>query len=245
MTPQQAALTDPSKNPLVLYKQIAVGKRSWVYFILFELITLWVSGLAGIVGLGLRALLYPLFFRSCGKAPAIGRGVVIRQPQAIALGSRVIIDDYASIDVRGDNGQIVIGDRASIGRFSTITAKSGAVILNQGVNIGSYARIATQSKVEIGESTLVAAYAYIGAGNHQSGDDDIPLIAREMDIKGGVTIGKHCWIGAGAMILDGVTIGDGAIVGAQSLVNKDVPAGAVVAGTPARVLRKDDKASNE
>ena len=123
-----------------------------------------------------------------------------------------------------------------MGRLSTITSKNGRITLEAGVNIGSYARIATQSKVHIGESTLIAAYAYIGAGNHQPGDANTPLIEREMEIKGGVVIGKHCWIGAGAMILDGVTIGDGAVIGAQSLVNKDVPAGVTVVGTPAKPL---------
>jgi len=151
----------------------------------------------------------------------------------MTVGSKVLIDDYATIDVRGQ-GAISLGNNVSIGRLSTVTAKNGQIILEAGVNIGSYARIATQSKVSVGESTLIAAYAYIGAGNHQPGDEATPLIEREMHIKGGVTIGKNCWIGAGAMILDGVTIGDGAIIGAQSLVNKDVPAGATVFGTPAK-----------
>jgi maltose O-acetyltransferase len=52
-----------------------------------------------------------------------------------------------------------------------------------------------------------------------------------------VTIGEHVWIGGGALILPGVTIGDDAIVGAGSVVTRDVPAGATVAGNPARMLR--------
>ena len=52
-----------------------------------------------------------------------------------------------------------------------------------------------------------------------------------------VTIGDDCWIGGGAIILDGVTIGAGAVIGAGSLVNKDIPAGAVAAGNPCRVIK--------
>ena len=53
----------------------------------------------------------------------------------------------------------------------------------------------------------------------------------------GIIIGNDVWIGARAIILDGVTIGDGAIVGAGSVVTKDVPAFAVVGGSPARLIR--------
>ena len=52
-----------------------------------------------------------------------------------------------------------------------------------------------------------------------------------------VRIGADAWIGGGAIVLPGVTIGDGAIVGAGSVVVRDVPDGATVAGNPARRLR--------
>lgn len=53
-----------------------------------------------------------------------------------------------------------------------------------------------------------------------------------------VHIGDHVWIGFGAAVLKGVTVGDGAVVAAGSLVTSDVPAGALVAGRPARVVRQ-------
>ena len=56
-----------------------------------------------------------------------------------------------------------------------------------------------------------------------------------------VHIGDNVWIGAGALILPGVTVGDDAIIGAGSVVTKDVPAGMVVAGNPAKVLRPIEK----
>jgi acetyltransferase-like isoleucine patch superfamily enzyme len=52
-------------------------------------------------------------------------------------------------------------------------------------------------------------------------------------------IGRHCFIGARSTILPGVTVGDGAIVGAGSMVTADVPPHTIVAGNPARVLRRD------
>lgn len=234
MTPQQAELTNATKTGgLKAYRSFVVGARaSWVELLRYELIYTTLSGIPGLVGYGARSIIYPYLFKACAGRPAIGRGVVLRGVGDIELGTGVVVDDYAAIDVR--DGGIQIGDRCSVGRFTTVAAKGGEITLHSAVNIGSYCRVATQSKIEIGESTLIAAYCYIGPGNHQRGDG--PLISQPMDIKGGVKIGKHVWIGAHSTVLDGVTIGDGAIIGAHSLVREDVPAGAKVAGVPARVI---------
>lgn len=52
-----------------------------------------------------------------------------------------------------------------------------------------------------------------------------------------ISIGDHVWIGARSTILKGVSIGDGAVVAAGSLVTRDVPPGALVGGSPARMVR--------
>ena len=55
-----------------------------------------------------------------------------------------------------------------------------------------------------------------------------------------ITIGNKVWIGAGAIILPGVTIGDEAVIGAGSVVNRDVAAQTLVAGNPARMIRRTE-----
>lgn len=55
-----------------------------------------------------------------------------------------------------------------------------------------------------------------------------------------ISIGKHCWIGAGTIIVGGVSIGDGTTIGAGSVVTRDIPAGVLAAGNPCRVIRKAD-----
>jgi acetyltransferase-like isoleucine patch superfamily enzyme len=229
MTPQQARLSDGRTSPLGLYREFSVGDSSWGFLALYEVVTLLTAQLPGLPGFALRACLYPYLFGRTGNRPALGRGLVVRNPRSMTLGEKVMVDDYAVLDARGTAAHI--------------SAKGGRIELGRGANIGSYCRLATQSRITVGESVLVAAYCYIGPGNHLPADDSTPLIAREMEMKGGVTIGEHAWIGAHSTILDGVTIGAGAIVGAHSLVRADVPAGAVVAGVPARIIRTADSVS--
>lgn len=236
MTPQQMELTDTKRSGLAAYRRLAVGNASAAHFVLYEVVQLIAGNLSGLLGFASRAALYPLLFKKCGRRPALGRGVLVRVPKQISLGDGVLIDDGASLDVRGDDASITIKDRVSIGRLTTIAAKHGHITLGDGCNIGSYCRVATQSRVDIGESVLIGAYCYVGPGNHTGGDDDAPLIAQPMEIRGGVSIGAHAWLGARVTVLDGVKIGAHSVIGAHSFVNADVPDYAIVVGAPARVV---------
>ena len=243
MTPQQERFASEKISPLQLYRELVVGEgTSWLELLRYELIFGALSGMAGLPGFGLRSMLYPFIFGSWGTKSAIGRHVLLRCPKQISLGRNVRVDDQAVLDVRGVDSRIDLADFTCIGRFTTMAAKGGSISCGKAANIGSYCRIATQSRISIGESVLIAAYCYIGPGNHQQADyaeGEAPsaLISRPMEIKGGVTIGAHAWIGTRSTIVDGVNIGERAVVGAHSLVREDVPAGAVVAGSPARLLR--------
>jgi acetyltransferase-like isoleucine patch superfamily enzyme len=244
VTPQQQQLT--SGNPAKVYKEISVGDASWLTFVLFELYNLIICGLGGATGLFLRGLCLKGLLKSCGRGPMVGRDVTIRQPGRIEFGDKVTIDDQCLLDVRtGDSSDaeiaakvgIKIGSKVYLGRNSFLKAKYGRVVLADGVNIGSFTRIATQGTIEIGNSVLISSYVYIGAGNHGFNDSSTAIIEQEMGPYKGIKIGDNTWIGAKATILDGVTIGKDAIIGAHSLVRDDVPDRAIVVGTPAKILK--------
>jgi len=86
--------------------------------------------------------------------------------------------------------------------------------------------------ITIGDGTLIGHGSTVVTLNHAVDP------ARRADmVPAAVVIGRTVWLGAGVTVVPGVTIGDGAIVGAGAVVTKDVPAGAIVAGVPARVIR--------
>ena len=89
-------------------------------------------------------------------------------------------------------------------------------------------------EIRIGERTQIGPMVQVLAADHPR-----DAASRDAGLETGapVTIGRNCWIGGGAIVLPGVTVGDDAIVGAGSVVTRDVPAGATVAGIPARPLR--------
>lgn len=107
--------------------------------------------------------------------------------------------------------------------------------LGDDVDLARGVLITGQGGVSIGSRTLVGYGARLVSSNHHipengpvfgAGHDHVP-----------VRIGDDVWIGAGATVLPGTTIGDHAIVAAGAVVTRDVPAGGVVAGVPARLLR--------
>ncbi len=99
--------------------------------------------------------------------------------------------------------------------------------------------------IKIGDNVSLANYVIIETTGHYIDDLDKP-IHKQGVYRLPVVIGDNVWIGNRATILGGVTIGEGAVIGAGSVVTKDVPPNAVVAGNPARVIRwRGDKDSQE
>lgn len=97
--------------------------------------------------------------------------------------------------------------------------------------------------ITIGDGSVIAPRVQFLTAGHPVHPEQRAWINEEGERIGGfainkpITIGRDCWIGAGALILGGVTIGDGTTIGAGSVVTRDIPAGVVAAGNPCRVLR--------
>ena len=98
------------------------------------------------------------------------------------------------------------------------------------VNLGC--RFQDTGGITIGDGTLIGHGSTLTTLNHA-----IDPRRRADMIPAPVAIGRHVWLGAAVTVVPGVTIGDGAIVGAGAVVTTDVPANAIVAGVPARLIR--------
>lgn len=94
----------------------------------------------------------------------------------------------------------------------------------------------------IGKHFHANIYSYVA---HDCVIGDFVTFAPRVNCNGGVKIGDGCYIGTGAVLRDHITIGAGATVGMGAVVTKDVPAGAVVVGNPARHLKWKWKPSDD
>ncbi len=154
----------------------------------------------------------------------------------------MIVSDHVILDAKGEkDSKIKIDDDCFISNFSIISVRDGQIEIGKNSRIGSYCRIATFQKIEIGTNVLIAANNYIGGGNYKFERTDIPIIEQGRDLKGGVKIEDNSWIGAGSVILDGVNIGRDSIIAAGSVVTEDVPEYAIYGGTPAKLIRSRKK----
>ncbi len=150
----------------------------------------------------------------------------------------------------GKNSFIFQSEKSSvkIDKYSTIGAGvrikagfKGKIIIGERVLIDDYSILSAHESIRIGSNTMVSANCYLVDFNHK-----VPLSLKDISKKEGyknlpITVGSNVWLGTHVIVLPGVKIGEGAVVGAGSVVTKDVPPFVIVAGNPARIVKKIKK----
>lgn len=138
---------------------------------------------------------------------------------------------------------VYIGSRVQLTAWEKIgeVPYSPEILLGDNVSIGDESQITSINRIVIGTGVLTGKKVLITDNAHgQFNETDLrkkPL-EREMFSKGPVIIKDNVWIGEKATILAGVTIGTGCIIGANSVVTKDIPDYCIVAGAPARIIKR-------
>ena len=115
------------------------------------------------------------------------------------------------------------------------------ISIGNNCNLGEYNHITACKGITIGDGLLTGRFVYIGDNSHgdlSEFDSQIPPAERKLTSKGEIIIGRNVWIGDKATILSGVNIGDNVTVAANAVVTKDIPSNCIVAGVPARIIKK-------
>jgi acetyltransferase-like isoleucine patch superfamily enzyme len=133
-------------------------------------------------------------------------------------------------------GRVEFGRFVWIGHGTKIRCHEGSVEIGAKTVLGQECTISAYGRVRIGEQCVIADRAMFIDFDHGVVEVERP-IRRQGIYTREVEVGSNVWIGYGACILRGVSVGDNSIVGTNSVVTKDVPANAVVAGVPARIVR--------
>lgn len=147
---------------------------------------------------------------SIGRGSLIQAGVVIRYPGQVFIGSRTSVARGVEIESEKQDSQCRIGSW---------------------VIVGVGARLDFSGGLDIGDNVVISEAVTIFTHSHGLDPKSVPD-------KTPLSIGPNVWIGSRAVIVEGISqIGEGSVVAAGSVVTKEVPAGVLVAGVPAKIIK--------
>jgi acetyltransferase-like isoleucine patch superfamily enzyme len=179
-------------------------------------------------GAGLRLDIHP--------SAVIGHHVVIDTwhdtRSAVVIGEGVRLGDHTYISMRG--GVLEIAAGCDVRRGVTMHC-SGRLSIGVDVLLSTSAHLHCATDISIADWTIIGEFSTIVDSQHVRTSPEEPI--RHSVTTRPVRIGRNVWVGAKATVAPGVTIGDQAVIAGGAVVTKDVPAGMLAGGVPARVLR--------
>jgi acetyltransferase-like isoleucine patch superfamily enzyme len=172
------------------------------------------------------------------RALRVARVGALRR-SGVTVGDGVMVHERTHFDRRV---KVVLGhhsevrDRVRIG-IAEVGGRSGSFSLGEGSVVLSDTQVDCTASVTIGRGTHVGRRAQVFTHAHDVSSLAVPVLEAPVT-SAPVTIGNDVMIYNDVVILPGVTVGDGAVVAIRAVVSRDVPAGAIVAGVPARVISR-------
>ena len=198
---------------------------------------LWKYGLMMIRG-RLFAVGYTLIHRSV----FIGKRVKVLEKKHLSIGEKAKIHDNVYIDALSVEG-VSIGKNSILGRNTRIECTGSIRSIGKGLIIGDRTTFGSDcffgaaGGIEIGDDVVAGQYIRFHSENHTY-DDLTKLIKDQGVTHKGIIIRNNCWIGAGAVFLDGAELGEGCVVAANAVVTKAFPENSVIGGVPAKIIKK-------
>lgn len=164
----------------------------------------------------------------------------VRRPRVRCRGM-AYLGRRVTVRARRTYGRLILGRAVRIGSDSAIRAHEGTVRIGDRTVFGARVTVNAYLDIHIGRDALIADDVYIIDFDHRFADLATPIMDQGI-VKSAVRIGDGCWLGTKVTVTRGVRIGDGAVIGAGSVVTRDIPANAIAAGSPARVVGRRDAA---
>jgi acetyltransferase-like isoleucine patch superfamily enzyme len=123
-----------------------------------------------------------------------------------------------------------------------------AIIIGRGSRVGRRSVITAINQICIGEDVLMAPGVFLTDHNHDYSDVNEPIVKQGLTSGGRIIIERNCWLGYCSMIIatkNDVVIGRNSVIGAHSIVSQSCPPYSVVAGNPAKVVKRFDRISED
>jgi acetyltransferase-like isoleucine patch superfamily enzyme len=161
----------------------------------------------------------------------------------LRTGRSVTIERGCYIDALSVEG-LVFGNNVSVGRNTKIIGTGHLQLLGKGMKLGNNIGLGTESfygcggGIEIDDDTIIGDFVSFHAENHIHENIEKPIRSQGVT-RVGIKIGKNCWIGSKATLLDGVILEDGCIIAAGAVVTAGhYPANGIYGGVPAKLIRQ-------
>ena len=182
----------------------------------------------------------PLFGTSKGSL-FVGRGTRLSGLRHVHHDGRLVIEDGVELQGTSHHGvrfgaDVSLGSRTAIRPSSYYGGPAGeGMTMGDRSSLGTGCFVGCSGTVTIGDDVMVGPHVMLFSENHVFAEPGRTIKSQGVE-RGTLDIEDDCWIGAGSIVVSGVTVGQGSVVAAGSVVTHDVPAFAVVAGVPAKVI---------
>ena len=220
-------------NSLRKYQHTVTGVDSWIALVKYEFIECCVTPVPGCLGRFLRSVFYPFLFASCSCTAKIGKNLTLQQPAKISLAARVVIEDFVTLNVKGQGKGIILKEDVRVGAKTILSCPGGVIVVGAGTVIEPQCRLGSLKGLLVGHSCHIGQRTYLIGAAHAFDRLDVPIIQQPQTCRGETIIGDQVKIGCEVTILDGVRIGNRVCIADGSLVLKDVPDDISVQGVPA------------
>jgi len=191
----------------------------------------------------IRGKIFSLGYKKISNDVFVGQHVKALEKRKIYIGKKGKLHDGVYIDALSDKtGGVFLGDHVVLGRNTRIECTGGLSNVGKGVRIGNRSTFnndcffGAAGGIEIGDDVVGGQYIRFHSENHNYKNTDI-LIKNQGVTHKGIKIGNNCWIGSGAVFLDGAELGNGCVVAAETVVTKAYPDNTVIGGVPARIIK--------